>query len=304
MRPAGFSDVLHFVNKLVGKFTISRSNVQVGVVTFSSTPHLEFDLTRYLDDHRLHDAIHHISFTAHGTDTLPALKYVESSSFEHGRGARPDASHIVILITDGVVIHSSHYPSHQSGHVTPSSHHGHLTHSSHVQEGPAELDHIIGLMKTKGMDVIAIGVNVHNSNLLRRIARDFSNYFTVSNSSELTHRTNAVAQRICAGTRQRKITTTQVPSTTKTTHISTTRTVSTTPSTTYKVSTPSTTHQVTTSSTTHKVTTPSTTHKDLSCVDKVDNCYQFETYYCMPPYDTWARANCPAYCGYCNDNLR
>ncbi|XP_061165053.1 collagen alpha-6(VI) chain-like [Saccostrea echinata] len=236
MTPEGFSDVLHFVENLVGKFTISRSTVQVGLVTFSSTPHREFDLNSYSDDRHLQSAIHHVSFTAKQTDTLSALKFVHTSSFEHERGARPSSSHIVILLTDGVVTHS-HPPSHQS--------HGQ---SSHGQDVQTELNHTIDLMQSKGIDVIAIGVNVRNANLLTRITRDPSNYFAVSDSADLNHNADAVAQRICAVARQRRITTTP----------------------------------------------------GLSCVDKVDNCYQFEKYYCMPPYETWARTNCPAYCGYCN----
>ncbi|XP_078323120.1 uncharacterized protein LOC111126932 [Crassostrea virginica] len=37
-----------------------------------------------------------------------------------------------------------------------------------------------------------------------------------------------------------------------------------------------------------------------ACRDSVDNCFQFPKTYCFGTYETWARTNCPAYCGYCD----
>jgi hypothetical protein len=57
---ANFQKQLDFVARFAQAFDIGDRNVQIGVVTFASTPHNEFNLNTHLNKNDLVSAIHKI----------------------------------------------------------------------------------------------------------------------------------------------------------------------------------------------------------------------------------------------------
>lgn len=75
--------------------------MQIGVVTFASTPHNEFNLNTYHNKHDTVTAINNIGYHSGGTRTDSALKYVEANSFKAAAGDRAGVANILIVMTDG-----------------------------------------------------------------------------------------------------------------------------------------------------------------------------------------------------------
>ncbi|XP_060600216.1 uncharacterized protein LOC132753729 isoform X4 [Ruditapes philippinarum] len=98
---SNFQKQLDFVAKFAQAFDIGPRNVQIGVATFASTPHNEFNLNTYHTKHDLVAAIHKIGYHSGGTRTDLALKYVEANSFTKPSGDRPGVANILIVMTDG-----------------------------------------------------------------------------------------------------------------------------------------------------------------------------------------------------------
>ncbi|XP_053401477.1 uncharacterized protein LOC123550590 isoform X2 [Mercenaria mercenaria] len=98
---SNFQKQLDFVAKFGQAFDIGPRNVQIGVVTFASTPHNEFNLNTHLTKHDLVTAVHKIGYHSGGTRTDLALKYVEANSFTKPAGDRPGVANILIVMTDG-----------------------------------------------------------------------------------------------------------------------------------------------------------------------------------------------------------
>lgn len=90
-----------FVAKFAQSFTIGPHNVQIGVVTFASTVHNEFNLNTFHDKHSLVNAINGIHYNSGSTYTHTALQYVEKNSFTSAAGDRPGVANILIVMTDG-----------------------------------------------------------------------------------------------------------------------------------------------------------------------------------------------------------
>ena len=83
------------------KFQIGPDNVQFSSVTFSSAVRNDFWLNTYHDRRGLLHAVQNIAYMGAGTNTSEALNFVRQESFLRIHGARDNASHIVVVITDG-----------------------------------------------------------------------------------------------------------------------------------------------------------------------------------------------------------
>ena len=77
------------------------------MVTFSSSAHEQFALNKYHDRTALLAAIAKITYNSGSTHTDTALAYVRQNSFLQSKGARDNATHLVVVITDG----QSTYPT-------------------------------------------------------------------------------------------------------------------------------------------------------------------------------------------------
>ncbi|XP_052223522.1 collagen alpha-1(XII) chain-like isoform X3 [Dreissena polymorpha] len=98
---ADFMKQLHFVSRFAQTFDIGPRNVQIGVVTFATTPHNEFNLNTYTDKNALVAAIQNITYISGTTATDLALNFVKAYSFTKPAGDRDNVANILIVMTDG-----------------------------------------------------------------------------------------------------------------------------------------------------------------------------------------------------------
>ena len=96
-----FQKQKQFVAKFAQSFTIGPRNVQIGVVTFATRVHNEFNLNTHHTKSSLVNAINSIHYNSGMTYTHTALQYVERNSFTRAAGDRPNVANILIVMTDG-----------------------------------------------------------------------------------------------------------------------------------------------------------------------------------------------------------
>ncbi|NXM67872.1 VWA2 protein, partial [Serilophus lunatus] len=89
----------HFAGRLCDALDIHRDRVRVGMVQFSSTPHLEFPLGSYLTKQEVKERIKRTVFRGGSTDTGRALKYILRKRFPGGRNS--SVPEVLIIISDG-----------------------------------------------------------------------------------------------------------------------------------------------------------------------------------------------------------
>ncbi|NXT23556.1 VWA2 protein, partial [Syrrhaptes paradoxus] len=100
-----------FAGKLCDALDIHPDRVRVGMVQFSSTPHLEFALDLYLTKQEVKERIKRIVFRGGSTETGRALKYVLRKGFPGGRNST--VPEVLIIISDGKSQGSSMMPAMQ-----------------------------------------------------------------------------------------------------------------------------------------------------------------------------------------------
>ncbi|NXX92079.1 VWA2 protein, partial [Centropus bengalensis] len=88
-----------FTSKLCDSLDIHPNRVRVGMIQFSSTPHLEFPLDLYLTKQDVKERIKSIEFRGGSTETGRALKYVLRKGFPGGRNS--SVPEVLIIISDG-----------------------------------------------------------------------------------------------------------------------------------------------------------------------------------------------------------
>uniref|UniRef100_A0A672V3L5 von Willebrand factor A domain containing 2 n=1 Tax=Strigops habroptila TaxID=2489341 RepID=A0A672V3L5_STRHB len=89
----------HFAGKLCDALDIHPDRVRVGLIQFSSTPHLEFPLDLYLTKQEVKERIERIVFRGGSTETGQALKYILRKGFPGGRNS--SVPEVLIIISDG-----------------------------------------------------------------------------------------------------------------------------------------------------------------------------------------------------------
>ncbi|XP_062581120.1 collagen alpha-4(VI) chain-like [Saccostrea cucullata] len=164
-RKINFNKMLSFVQNFTQQFDIGPKNVQVGVATFSTSTHERIKLNQYSDKTALLAAISGIYYDAGATYTDEALEFARTQAFLPSHGGRPNASRIVVVMTDG-----------QS-----------INHAKTLQEATS-------LKSQPNMKVISIGIGSGvNQQELNSIASDSQHVFSVANfdvlnklNSELT----------------------------------------------------------------------------------------------------------------------
>lgn len=96
--------VKQFVSSITNAFEIGPDNVQVGLLSFSSTPILQFYLNTHTTKQSVLSAIDSLPFASGGTYTADALDLIRAQAFMEQNGARPASEgvpKIVIVVTDG-----------------------------------------------------------------------------------------------------------------------------------------------------------------------------------------------------------
>ncbi|NXK81623.1 VWA2 protein, partial [Amazona guildingii] len=89
----------HFASKLCDALDIHPDRVRVGLIQFSSTPHLEFLLDSYLTKQEVKEGIERIVFRGGSTETGRALKYILHKGFPGGRNS--SVPEVLIIVSDG-----------------------------------------------------------------------------------------------------------------------------------------------------------------------------------------------------------
>ncbi|XP_057276922.1 von Willebrand factor A domain-containing protein 2 [Pezoporus wallicus] len=107
-----------FTSKLCDALDIHPDRVRVGLIQFSSTPHLEFPLDSYVTKQEVKERIRRIVFRGGSTETGRALKYVLRKGFPGGRNS--SVPEVLIIISDGKSQGSTMMPAMQvkDRHIT------------------------------------------------------------------------------------------------------------------------------------------------------------------------------------------
>ena len=98
---SNFQKMKDFVKTMVQGFDVTPQGAEIGVVTFSDKPALQFHLNKYHDKPSTLTAIDNIRYVSGGTNTADAIKYARQTSFTAANGMRQNAAKIAIIITDG-----------------------------------------------------------------------------------------------------------------------------------------------------------------------------------------------------------
>lgn len=93
-----------FASLVASEFDISRTDTQVGLVTFATTAETEINLQQYNDKPSLLHAIQRVAYMNGETRTDLGLSTIEHTILRHRHhsyGPRPGAKRFVIVLTDG-----------------------------------------------------------------------------------------------------------------------------------------------------------------------------------------------------------
>ena len=93
-----------FVYDIVNAFDIGPDDVQVGLMSYSSSYTFRFYLSTYSSKGLVLTAISSLPYNSGGTNTAGAINGIRSYAFTEANGARPASDgvpKVVIVITDG-----------------------------------------------------------------------------------------------------------------------------------------------------------------------------------------------------------
>lgn len=169
--PSDYQKMKDFMKAVVGKSAVGQNEVHVGVMQYSTSPQMEFQLNVHYTREDLNNAIDNLQQI--GESTLTGTAIVEVSRyFDADRGGRPDVKRRLVVITDG---------ESQDQVKTP------------AQE-----------LRKKGVLVYAIGVENANRTQLEEISGSKDRLFTERNFDGLKDLESKVSLEICDPKRGRK----------------------------------------------------------------------------------------------------
>ncbi|CAC5385625.1 unnamed protein product [Mytilus coruscus] len=96
-----FRKELEFVKSTINNYNISPQCIQVGIITFSGQVYHNINLGSYSTKAAIMSAIDQIQYQPGRRYTTEAIKYLQSNSFKQFAGARSNAAHIGVLVTNG-----------------------------------------------------------------------------------------------------------------------------------------------------------------------------------------------------------
>ena len=94
-----------FLARMVDAYTIGRDATRVGLVNFAEQVDMYFTMDSFNDAASVKAAIKSMPYlgTADPTTNTPeALRVARTQCFDPNRGARPDKTNVVIIVTDGL----------------------------------------------------------------------------------------------------------------------------------------------------------------------------------------------------------
>jgi len=99
--PDNFQKMLQFVKDFLANADIDSGNVQAGVLTYSTSFKIEFQIGQYKTSTELQKAIDRIQYTYGSTNTADAILTMATKMFTTSAD-RPDAPNIGVVVTDGI----------------------------------------------------------------------------------------------------------------------------------------------------------------------------------------------------------
>jgi len=174
--PNNWDLALQFVANITSQFTIGPNDVQVAFVLFSNVATVEWGLTRYRDKPSLIRAILSMRYLDSTTNLNDALYLTRTEVFAPGRGTRPGAVKVTVILTDG----EDNVPN----EGTP------LT----LQNATA--------CKNQGIRLMAVGVSnqVDEQRLQQIISDPLRDYYRVDDYISLRNIIQELTPQICATT--------------------------------------------------------------------------------------------------------
>ncbi|XP_034144568.1 collagen alpha-6(VI) chain isoform X3 [Esox lucius] len=161
-----FDEMKNFINEFVRTFRIGPQHVRVGLVKFSDSPTLEFDLTAYPDHASVVKAVNGVTQIGGGTLIGEALKYMGPRflNAEATRGHK--VREFLILITDG--------------------------------KSQDQVRNQAKMLRDQNVIIYAIGVKDADDQQLLEIAGSKEKMFTVNNFDALKSIKNEIITDICS----------------------------------------------------------------------------------------------------------
>ena len=91
------------MENITGRFNVGPypSQARIGVITFSDSVNIEFNLGENLEEKETISAVRRINYLSGGTNTASALRILSDVMFRPENGGRMNASHVALVITDG-----------------------------------------------------------------------------------------------------------------------------------------------------------------------------------------------------------
>ncbi|KAK3083543.1 hypothetical protein FSP39_025167 [Pinctada imbricata] len=97
-----YKKMLQFCKDFLHAASIDTGDVRVGLVSYSTSVTVEFQMNEYSTKQQIYDAIDQIPWRYGSTNTADALQTMHEDMFTVGNGDRPDVKNLAIIVTDGV----------------------------------------------------------------------------------------------------------------------------------------------------------------------------------------------------------
>ncbi|XP_033622883.1 collagen alpha-1(XX) chain isoform X14 [Fukomys damarensis] len=107
-----FQLVKDFLASIISPFEIGPDQVQVGLTQYSGDPQTEWDLNSFRTREEVLAAVRSLRYKGGNTFTGLALSHVLGHNLSPAAGLRPEAAHLVILVTDGKSQDDVHVAAH------------------------------------------------------------------------------------------------------------------------------------------------------------------------------------------------
>ena len=167
-----YNKMKSFCKDFLKNADLDSGNVRVGIVSYSTGVHIEFNLNTYSTSKDIIAAIDAIPYRYGSTNTADGLRTMRTQMYTAANGDRKDVPNVVIILTDGV-------SNINSRRTIPEA-----------EQARAEGIHIyavgIGLRDTRELDAMASVPASENS-------------FNVQSFDELAALTDRVFQAFCPG---------------------------------------------------------------------------------------------------------
>ncbi|CAG5136835.1 unnamed protein product, partial [Candidula unifasciata] len=96
-----FGLVKNFTQETIKDLSVDSGLYRIGVITFSDSSRVQFQLNTYTTRQEIFDAIQKIPYVYGRTHTAEALRRVRTEMFTVRNGDRPDVPNLLVVVTDG-----------------------------------------------------------------------------------------------------------------------------------------------------------------------------------------------------------